>query len=227
MDEFERQVQEIARQFIYPPTPVIRGQRQRKQMRLARTAAALLVLLALIMISPLRAAVWEWLKIGVITIFVNDAPTPTPSLRSLLNLFGETTLEEARTTAGFALRLPAEFGPPDHVYQQSVELNTIIMVWLADPSRNQPAMTLYQIGPDSHAYGKIVYMTQNTEVNGQPALWTDVPHILQYEQGGTVRQRQTVLIEGNVLIWLEGEVTYRLETDLSLAEARTIAESLR
>jgi len=36
----------------------------------------------------------------------------------------------------------------------------------------------------------------------------------------------TRLIEGHVLIWTMGDVTYRLETELSLEEAIKIAESL-
>jgi hypothetical protein len=35
------------------------------------------------------------------------------------------------------------------------------------------------------------------------------------------------LIEGHVLIWTEGEITYRLETDMPLEEAVRVAESLR
>jgi len=34
------------------------------------------------------------------------------------------------------------------------------------------------------------------------------------------------LVNGHVLIWENGEVTYRLETDLSMEEAVKIAESL-
>jgi hypothetical protein len=34
------------------------------------------------------------------------------------------------------------------------------------------------------------------------------------------------MIEGHVLIWTEGEVTYRLETKLTLDEAIKVAESL-
>jgi hypothetical protein len=35
------------------------------------------------------------------------------------------------------------------------------------------------------------------------------------------------LIEGHVLIWKEGDITYRLETDLPVEEAVKIAESLK
>jgi hypothetical protein len=35
------------------------------------------------------------------------------------------------------------------------------------------------------------------------------------------------LVEGHVLIWADGSLTYRLETELPLDEALRIAESLR
>jgi hypothetical protein len=55
-------------------------------------------------------------------------------------------------------------------------------------------------------------------------VWVEGPHIYQQTSGGTTFER---LVEGNVLIWTQGVVTYRLETALSQAEALTIAESLR
>jgi hypothetical protein len=35
-----------------------------------------------------------------------------------------------------------------------------------------------------------------------------------------------VTIDSNVLIWVDGDITYRLEGDLTLEEALAIAESL-
>jgi hypothetical protein len=37
----------------------------------------------------------------------------------------------------------------------------------------------------------------------------------------------TRLVDGHVLIWADGDITYRLETNLLLEEAIRIAESLR
>ena len=61
-------------------------------------------------------------------------------------------------------------------------------------------------------------------VGGRPALWTEGPYILQLQNGDLDFRR---LIEGHVLIWVEGGVTYRLETGLPLEEAVKIAESLK
>jgi len=43
-------------------------------------------------------------------------------------------------------------------------------------------------------------------------------------RGGSVDV--TRLVTGHVLVWAEGGVTYRLESDLDLEEAMRIAESL-
>lgn len=227
MNEFERKVQRIARQLAYPATPSVRWQPRRRpiSMRLAQAGVVLAALLALVVISPLRAAVLEWLRIGAITIFVDDSVTPAPSLPSLLNLFGETTMTEAQATAGFPLRQPRGFGPPDHVYRQTGDGEVLIFVWLAAADR--PAISLYQFGPSSTSYGKFLTRMTDTTVNGNPAVWVDLPHVLQYQHDEAVSERQAFLIEGHVLIWQVDGITYRLESKLPLEEAVAIAESLQ
>jgi hypothetical protein len=230
MDEFEKQVQRVARQMRYPSTPAIRWKRQQPQQRMRWTwaLAALVLLVAVVMISPLRASVLEWLRIGIIGFYTEDEATPTPSMRSLIDLFGQTTLEEAQQNVRFTLKLPAEFGPPDFVYRQNGDGPAVIMVWQAKEGR--PAISLYQFhsGTDRPIYGKLIDQATNTQVNGNRAAWVDMPHTLIYEhEGGIIRRQSSFLIQGNVLIWAEGDVTYRLESNLSMEEAVAIAESLR
>jgi hypothetical protein len=67
-------------------------------------------------------------------------------------------------------------------------------------------------------------VTQETQVNGQRAIWTEGPYPLLLSNGNVSWDR---LVEGHVLIWKAGNITYRLETGLSLAEALKIAESLK
>ncbi|MBZ0303740.1 MAG: hypothetical protein K8J31_28630 [Anaerolineae bacterium] len=229
MDEFEQQIQQVARQFAYPPTPGLRIQppARRRSLRLAWAGALLTVLAAVVLIAPLRAAVMEWLRIGVITIGIGEAPTLTPALPTLLNLFGETTMAEAQAAAGFPLRQPADFGPPDRVYQQSADGRAFVLVWLEDPVARRPAISLYQFAADSPAYGKMLSIAANTQVHDAPAIWTDVPHLLQYQGISGVFTQRAFLVEGHVLIWAEAGVTYRLESTLTEAETVAIAESLR
>ena len=64
---------------------------------------------------------------------------------------------------------------------------------------------------------------QETSVNGRRAVWTVGPYPLRLRNGELDFTR---LIEGYVLIWTEGKVTYRLETNQSLEDAVKTAESL-
>ena len=64
---------------------------------------------------------------------------------------------------------------------------------------------------------------QEKTVNGQRAIWAVGPYPLRIRDGDLQFMR---LIEGHVLIWTENNITYRLETDLSLEETIKIAESL-
>jgi hypothetical protein len=65
-------------------------------------------------------------------------------------------------------------------------------------------------------------------VNGQPAYWVEGQHLLSfYDEDGRLVSQSTRLVEGNTLIWTVDNVTYRLETVLSLEEAVRMAESMR
>ena len=69
---------------------------------------------------------------------------------------------------------------------------------------------------------------EETTVDGERALWVRGPHLLQFrEKNGNVDYDTRRLVNGNVLIWQEDTLTYRLETDLPLEEAVRVAESLR
>jgi hypothetical protein len=66
------------------------------------------------------------------------------------------------------------------------------------------------------------------EVDGEPAYWfSGEPHFFTYrDSAGTFREEQTRLA-GNTLIWQRGDLTLRLEGELSKEEAIRIAESMR
>jgi hypothetical protein len=65
-------------------------------------------------------------------------------------------------------------------------------------------------------------------VNGQPGLWLEGgPHTLTYfNRRGEFRER-TIVIHGNVLLWIHGELTLRLEGELTKAQALDISRVIR
>jgi hypothetical protein len=145
----------------------------------------------------------------------------------LEELAGEMTLEEAGQIVDYPILLPtypADLGPPDHVYVQDADGPMTILVWIDPQQPDEVLMSLHFLPPESWAIKKIEpTLIQETTVNGQRAIWTIGPYPIRYANGDIDFTR---LINGHVLIWTEDDVTYRLETDLSLEEAVRVAESL-
>jgi hypothetical protein len=154
--------------------------------------------------------------------------SPTP-LTSIMDLAGETTLAEAQERSGFPIRLPtypADLGNPDRVFFQNIGGPAVVLVWLDPNEPTRVALSLHQLGPGTFADKGEPGSIQETSVNGRQALWTEGPYILQFRHGNRVDYDLRRLVTGHVLIWVEGAVTYRLETDLPLEEAIRVAESL-
>ena len=64
-------------------------------------------------------------------------------------------------------------------------------------------------------------------VNGEPGVWLEEPHLVFFEDlRGRVRQ-STGRLAGKTLLWQHGDVTLRLEGDLSKEEALRIARTGR
>jgi hypothetical protein len=156
-------------------------------------------------------------------------PTPTP-LSSVLDLAGETTLVEAQAQIDFPIHLPSypsDLGPPDRVFLQDLGGPVVVLVWLDPDQPDRVRHSLHQLGPGTFGQKLQPLVIQETTVHGQPALWTEGPYLLQFQRGGQVVYEGQLLVTGHVLVWVEEDITYRLETDLSLEEAIQIAESLR
>lgn len=268
---FENQLLSIAKGLDYPRTPDVAGSVM-KRLRafpspsgrggrgeghprfmsrpLAWSLTILLILCSSLMLIPsARAAILEFIQVGVVRIFRGE-PTPMPPpnqefpstsmpvtatpyatgeplIPILENLMGETTLEEAQQTVGYPLLLPAypaDLGQPDRTFVQDADGAMTILVWIDPQQPDDVLMSLHFIPEGSWAIKKISpTLIQETTVNGQYAVWTIGPYPLRLSNGDLDLIR---LIDGHVLIWAEGDVTYRLETDLSLEEALKIAESL-
>ena len=255
--DFEEFLSLLTKDMDYPPTPDISGAVLRRlrpapharfmPRRLAWALAGILVLLSgLLLVPPARAALLEFIQVGVVRIFGRETtPVPTTPAEErrvtmvpltatsaapsgLENWAGETSLEEAQARAGFPILLPsypADLGLPQHVYMQDMNGTMIIFVWLDTLQTDKVRMSLHAVAAGSWVIEKVdVQIIEETSVNGKRALWVVGPYIVRMRNGDLEIQR---LIEGHVLVWTAGDITYRLETDLTLGEAIKIAESLQ
>ena len=257
---FERQLLSLSKRLEYPRTPDIAGAvmprlqgsvlRRSPSRRLAWSLTIILILFSsLMLIPPARAAIIEFIEIGVVRIFRAE-PTPmtppqqefpstiapvtaTPALTSeplvpiLEDLMGEMTLEQAQKVVTYPLLLPSyppDLGPPDRVFVQDADGAMTILVWIDPQEPDEVVMSLHFMPAGSWAIKKIdPTFIRETTVNGQRAIWAIGPYPVRYSNGDIDFMR---MVNGHVLIWAEGDVTYRLETELSLEEAVRVAESL-
>jgi len=208
---------------------------------------ALSLLTGALFVPGVRAAVLEFIQIGVIRIFI-PSPTTTPTPRPLDSvtvvptilptqpaldylplgqIAGETTLEQAIDSVNFSLSLPdypPELGKPDRIFIQDQAGTLVVLVWSSPDNPDRAELILYEIAPGAWMAEKGVHNSiQSTTVNGQEALWADGPYILYLKNGNQEYHR---LVTGHVLIWFENDITYRLVCNLPLDEAIQIAESL-
>ena len=254
-EPIESRLQAIAREFKYPSTPAITGvvmNRLRVPLTHPRNGRQIVwalimfigLLAGLMVVPPARAAVLEFIQIGIVRIFPAPVATEIPgleapvtsttvtnssSLSSLLNqLSGKTTLENAQQEIGVPIPLPAyppELGQPDRVYLQNAGGWMVILVWLDPQQPDQVQMSLHLIEEGSWTISKLQpAIIKEETVHGIRALWTVGEYPLVMKNADI---QFTRMINGNVLIWEENKITYRLETSLDLTEAIRIAESLQ
>jgi hypothetical protein len=252
-DPLERLLRQAAQEFVYPPTPELlprlagrtvqpprpQGLGMRRRWAIAAGVAVFLLLAVLAVTPPVRAVLYRVLRIGAVQILVDPTPASTPTPQATpappatappdlvlpSQLGGATTLAAAAAQVDFPVRLPtypAALGPPDQVFVQEFGGANLALVWLAEDGARAD-LVLYELASDAVIRKVAPRVLEQTTVAGRPALWATGPYLMVFDGGNVDTGR---LIAGQVLIWEEDGVTYRLETGADLAEARRIAESL-
>ncbi|RQX06065.1 hypothetical protein [Micromonospora inaquosa] len=239
MGDLERELRDLSAWLDTPDPPDVTARvRVRlstpasRRRRWRSLAAAVLVALLVAVLPPTRAAIADvvtgLLRFAGVSIATGPAPPPPGGGASPLPGQRVVALDEAQRAVRFPIRLPATLGPPGQVL-------------VADPDatgRYRVATLLYDDGAlrvdafDGHldlAFHKEVSPpgADWVRVNDDFAVWVDGPHVLSYvDRAGGIR-RETARLAASTLIWQDHEVSYRLEGDLTKAEAIEIARSLR
>lgn len=210
-------------------------------------AVAVIVLIAFLSgtlaFSPTaRRAVADWL--GLRGVRIQFSPTPSASplpLGTGLNLGEKLTLAKAQARVPFRILLPhvSDLGPPDAVYLRSGNFaEQVTLLWRARPGLPRAAqtgvgllLTQFRASVDADYLKKITFESTRlefTDVNGGDGFWiAGPPHqIALLDRSGDLLP-ETIRLAGNVLLWEQGDLTLRIEADISKAQALRIASSVR
>jgi hypothetical protein len=216
-----------------------------RRLAVAGLVAVLLAAAVLVASPGTREAVARRLGLRGVGVRIGGPPPPTvtttPGTRLDLGLGERATLAEARRRVGFPVLVPsaAGFARPDAVFVDEavpgggrVDLVYRARTGLpASPFTDAGLLiTEFRGQPTPEFLKKVTVMgvVQEVTVGGQPGYWfSGEPHFFTYQDArGNLREEQTRLA-GNTLIWQRGDLTLRLEGELSKEEALRIAESMR
>lgn len=218
--------------------------RQRGWLVALAAVALLSVVVALLTLVPAaRTSVAEALGVAGVRIFRFDAaPTVAPSpVGGDLRLGRRLTLTEAQAAVPYPIAAPAlaGFDEPDEVYLYRVPKDGMIS-FVYRPRSDLPATAQTDVGAlltqfpgrtDRPLATKGVGPTATVEslsVRGGRGFWIEGDaHVFAYfDSTGEIRYDEYRLA-GNVLLWEEDGLTYRLESALSKRRATEIADSMR
>ncbi|MEH1029346.1 hypothetical protein V6W11_16530 [Micromonospora profundi] len=239
MDDLERELRDLSAWLETPDPPDVTA-RVRAQLtppvprrrRWRRYVAAALVAVLVAVLPPGRAALADavagLLRFAGVTVATSpgpQAPTGTPSPLPAQRI---TTVDEAQRVVRFPIRLPAKLGVPEQVLVADPDgaggYRVATLLYDGGALRVDAFDGRLDVAFHKRVSGPIVEWTQ---VHGDFAVWVDGPHTLAYvDRAGTVRM-STARLAASTLIWQDRGVSYRIEGDLTRAEAVGIAESLR
>src|SRR5262245_39704247 len=207
---------------------------------------ALIVALALVL---LIAALAGAARLGLpgVSIVVGPSssatlpPTPSPAPSGAApganaGLGRAATEAEAETALGGPLpTLPAPYGPPDAIYVDTLGRGIVNQVWGAAPGRPladaqgvSMILTAMRATTDLDFIKKLTSggaRVDFTRVAGEDAFWIEGAHevLVLAENGNDVYD---IRVAGDVLLWSEGGLTYRLESTLGEEASIELAESM-
>lgn len=215
----------LARLDEPPPAPA--GWRPVHRL-VAAAVAALVALATAMVISPaVRAAVFDFLRIGGVEIQENQPAPVTPTVDPPQPGERDVTLAQARAEAAFPLKLPTELGEPANVRLIDGTPPRVVSMIFSGAEGTvhldqfdgglDPMFTKFASADDIH----------RTDVDGAPAIWVDRPHVVIFDDRDGNLQEATARMAGSTLIWETYGITYRVEGDLTEAQAVKIAESMR
>jgi hypothetical protein len=164
-------------------------------------------------------------------------PAPGPPGAGL-GLGTEVALADLDSRAGFEVHRPSDptIGPPDAAWLDPALSDQVALVWAASdrlPATNEPGvgliLTQFRGTMDEGWFTKILGPDTTVElvpVGDLRGYWiTGQPHQFFYE-GPNGFVEETRRLVGDVLLWADGPITYRLETSLGRDAAIAIAESM-
>ncbi len=198
----------------------VRGARPQRRWR-RWVAGLFLGLLGVgVVASPVGASIREWLGFHGVAVSTGDPVTEAPTVPPAA---GTSNLEEAAALVGFTPVVPEALGPPERVAVSRDGL-VVSLSWTTEHGTVRLDEFRGDVDP---LFWKTTTVAEHAAVGVHEALWLPTAHeVTVVSPDGAERQLPSRLA-APTLLWVDGDLTLRLEGDLDLDEAAEIATSVR
>ena len=205
MAELERELQAVAMEVEWPPTPPLalrlEARRRRRVPLAVVVAAAVCVAIAVAFSVPAaRSAILRFFHLGGVTVEQVAVVPPAPKRPLAAGLGRQVDEAAARAALGDPFRLPRP-----NAQQRLYLRQGVVSTLLATP---QPVL-LSEFRSGAILFKKISGMSSKVvplAVGHGPGLW------IEGEQHLVLLPAAPPRLAGNVLLWQSGPITYRLES---------------
>lgn len=236
-EALELRLRALGRELELPPEPDlaagILGQLEGRRPFRWRPAAALALALVAIAVATAfavpqaRTAILRFFHLGGATVIRVETLPPAVERKQAGGLGRPMPRAKAEQRLGFRLELPRfAGGGPRRVYVIGQALGTMVVRWHGRRVLLSEFSSFGETGLKKLAVNATII--DPVEVNGRPGLWLEGgPHTLTYFDRELGFQQRTILIHGNVLLWLYAGLTLRLEGNLIRSQAIELARTIR
>ncbi|HSC73583.1 MAG TPA: hypothetical protein VLB89_05405 [Gaiellaceae bacterium] len=213
MTELERELVALGDELEYPVArevwPQVSPRLQRRRLWPALVAVAVVALGIAFAVPPARSAILKFFHIGSVSVEQVQTLPPAQTRPFSTGLGPKLARPTVKLPAG--LTATAYYARPG--LMAAVLRYRGARVLYAELRGDQMGFAKKFVGPTTHI----------EEVRlGEFGIWlSGAPHVLAWDRG----QVQTRLA-GNVLLWLDHDVTYRLEGDLSERQMLALARQI-
>ncbi|WP_330271137.1 hypothetical protein OG205_28825 [Lentzea sp. NBC_00516] len=208
---------DLGRRIHVPEPPDVTAQvltrinapRRRNRWLAALVAAVTAFAIAFAVSPAVRAGVQNLLEFAGVEFRTEAPPSVAPPLPSQ-----EVSLDQARKEMPFEIHLPAELGEPDRITVHEGRFVTL----------HYGTLRLDQFdGTISSTVGKLIHQEGVEQIDDK--IWIPYPHVFFYIDRDGQWHTEEPQAAGQTLLWQRGQVTNRLEGDLTRERALKISES--
>jgi hypothetical protein len=213
----EAALRDLGRQIHVPEPPDVTAQvltrinapRRRNRWLTALVAAVTAFAIAFAVSPAVRAGVQNLLEFAGVEFRTEAPPSVAPPLPSQ-----EVSLDQAREQMPFEIHLPAELGEPDKITVHEGRFVTL----------HYGTLRLDQFdGTISSTVGKLIHQEGVEQIGDK--IWIPYPHVFFYIDRDGQWRTEEPQTAGQTLLWQRGQVTMRLEGDLTRQRALEISAS--